>query len=119
MSPLASDFAFDLLVSLHSDAPATPVEPLQYVQTAVTRTIRGGREVLGPDQRVTVDQALKTVTLYPAYQSFLDDKVGSLEVGKLADLVVLDRNPRAVDPFEIGKIAVLETYIGGAMQSPA
>lgn len=117
VAPLASDFALDLVVSLHSDAPATPVEPLRYLQTAVTGITRDGQEILGPEQRITIDQALKAMTLYPAYQCFLEDKIGSLEVGKLADLVILDRNPRTVDPSEIGNIEVLETYIGGVMQS--
>jgi predicted amidohydrolase YtcJ len=100
-------------VSVHSDSPATPVEPLRYLQTAVTRNIRKTDDVLSPAQRISIHQALKTVTIYPAYQCFLEDKVGSLEVGKLADLVVLDRNPCAVDPKQIAEIKVLQTYLEG------
>jgi len=111
--PLASDFESGINVSVHSDSPATPVEPLRYIQTAVTRTIRGTNDVLAPSQRITTEMALKTVTINPAYQCFLDDKVGSLKVGKLADLVVLDHNPCAVAPDELAKIKVLETFLEG------
>ena len=112
--PLASDFEAGICVSVNSDSPATPVEPLRYLQTAVTRNIRKTDDVLSPAQRISIQQALKTVTIYPAYQCFLEDKVGSLEVGKLADLVVLDRNPCAVDPEQIAEIKVLQTYLAGS-----
>jgi predicted amidohydrolase YtcJ len=112
--PLASDFDAGICVSVHSDSPATPVEPLRYLQTAVTRNVRKTGDVLSPSQRISIQQALKTVTIYPAYQCFLEDKVGSLEVGKLADLVVLDRNPYEVEPDQISEIKVLETYLEGA-----
>jgi len=112
--PLASDFEAGICVSVHSDSPATPVEPLRYLQTAVTRNIRETEDVLTPAECISIQQALKTVTIYPAYQCFLEDKVGSLEVGKLADLVVLDRNPCKVDPEQIAEIKVLETYLEGS-----
>jgi predicted amidohydrolase YtcJ len=113
IAPLASDFGSGICVSVHSDSPATPVEPLRYLQTAVTRNIRKTNEVLSPAQRISIQQALKTVTIYPAYQCLLDDKVGSLELGKFADLVVLDKNPCNVDPEEIAEIKVIETYLEG------
>ena len=116
--PLASDFEFGLCVSIHSGSPATPVEPLRYLQTAVTRAIRGSDDVFVPEQRISIEQALKTVTINPAYQCFLDDKVGSLKVGKLADVIVLDQNPCSVDPEEIARIKVLNTYLEGVSLSP-
>jgi predicted amidohydrolase YtcJ len=115
--PLASDFESGLCVSIHSGSPATPVEPLRYLQTAVTRGIRGTDDVFVPEQRISIEQALKTVTIYPAYQCFLDDKVGSLKVGKLADVIVLDQNPCRVDPEEIARIKVLKTYLEGVSLS--
>lgn len=111
--PLASGLDAGICVSLHSDSPATPVEPLRYLQTAVTRSLCGSHDVLFPSQRIPIEQALKTVTIYPAYQCFLDDKVGTLEVNKLADLVVLDHNPCDTDPDRIADIKVLETYVAG------
>ncbi|HEU4388029.1 MAG TPA: amidohydrolase family protein [Blastocatellia bacterium] len=114
--PIASDLARGLIVSLHGNGAITQVDPLQCVQAAVTRLVRATGDVLGPEERVTVDQALKAITLYPAYQSFLENEVGSLDVGKIADLVVLDRNPRAVEPASIAQIRVLETYLAGMKQ---
>jgi predicted amidohydrolase YtcJ len=100
--------------SLHSDSITTPIEPLSYVQTAVTRRMRDGGEVLGPEQRIPVDEALKAITVYPAWQLSMDDVAGSLEVGKYADLVVLDQNPRSVDADAISAIKVEETWLAGA-----
>jgi predicted amidohydrolase YtcJ len=69
--------------------------------------------VLGPKQRVAVDRAIRAVTLDAAYALLMDDKVGSLEPGKWADLVILDRNPRITEPTKIPQIKVLETWVGG------
>jgi predicted amidohydrolase YtcJ len=113
IDPLASDFQRDLVVSLHSDSPVTPPSPLIFLQTAVTRRMRNSGEILGPDQCIPLDAALKTITLYPAYQLRMEDKVGSFEVGKLADMVLLDKNPRTVDPNALSHIAVLATFLEG------
>jgi hypothetical protein len=100
--------------SFHSDSPVSPYGPLQYVSTGASRLWqKPPRKVLGPDQRIAVDRAIKAVTLDAAYAMFLDDKVGSLEPGKWADLVILDRNPRTTDPARIPEIKVLETWVGG------
>jgi len=100
--------------SLNSDATTTTVEPLRYIQNVVTRIPQlTPPAVLGPDQRISVDDAIRAVTLDAAYQLFMDDKIGSLEVGKLADLVVLSDNPRTVDPSTIRSIRVERTYLGG------
>jgi predicted amidohydrolase YtcJ len=99
-------------MSFHSDAPMTEPNPLLSMQIGVTRQHQSG-DVLGPDQRVDVDTAIRAVTLDAAYQIFLDDEVGSLEVGKEADIVVLDCDPRAVPPDEIAAIAVEATYKSG------
>ena len=101
-------------MSFHSDAPMTEPDPLLSLQIGVTRQHQSG-DVLGPDQRVDIDTAIRAVTLDAAYQIFLDDKVGSLEVGKYADIVVLDRNPRTVPPDEIAAIGVAATYKGGRL----
>jgi predicted amidohydrolase YtcJ len=113
IDPGASCVRLGMPFSLHSDAFTTPIEPLRYVQTAVTRRVRDGGDVLGAEQRVSVDEALKAVTLYPAWQLDLDPIVGSLEVGKYADLVILEQDPRMVDPDAISAIKVLETWLGG------
>jgi len=102
----------------NSDSPVTKVEPLRYVQTEVTREpqwtpTQNPPFALGADERISVDEALRAVTLDAAYQGFFDNKVGSLEVGKLADFVILDCNPKAVKPSTIASIQVLETYLEG------
>jgi hypothetical protein len=103
--------------SFHSDSPVSPVNPLRYIQTAVTRQPQLSPPTqLGPLQRITVDDALKAVTLNPAWQIFFDREVGSLEVGKYADLVELNRNPRKSDPKEIVDIKVVRTYLAGVPQ---
>ena len=57
--------------------------------------------------------AVDTLTINAAYQLFLDDKIGSLEVGKLADFVILSENPREIDPDQLDRIQVIETWRGG------
>lgn len=100
--------------SFHSDSPVSPYYPLRYISTGSSRLWQDPpRKVLGPQQRVSVDQAIKAVTLDAAYALFMEDKVGSLEPGKWADLVIVDQNPRTTDPVKIEQIKVLETYVGG------
>lgn len=94
----------------------TPVDPLLSVWCAVNRRTRGG-DVLGPEQRVSPLQALRAVTIDAAWQNFEERLKGSIEAGKLADFVVLDRNPLAVKPEEIRDIRILETIIGRANAS--
>lgn len=104
--------------TLHSDSPVSPVGPLVYISEAVTRLWQTApQKVLGPDQRVTVDDAIRAITIDAAYSIMADDKVGSLEVGKQADLVVLEKNPRKTDPEEIRNIKVRETWIDGQQQN--
>jgi predicted amidohydrolase YtcJ len=99
--------------SCHSDSPITPVEPLLSLRTAMTRLMRDSDDVLGPFQQLDLAQALRTVTRNPAHQVLLDDRVGTLRAGMLADLVVLDRDPRAVAPERLHELRVLETWLGG------
>ncbi len=96
----------------HTDFVVTPLDQLFLVWTAVNRVARSG-EVIGANQRVTPLEALKAITINAAHQYFEEDTKGSIEVGKLADLVVLDRNPLTVDPMEIKDISVLETIKEG------
>ena len=100
--------------TLHSDSPVSNVGPLNYISEEVTRLWQlPPQKVLGPDQAVTVDDAIRAVTIDAAYQLFADNIVGSLEVGKQADLVVLEKNPRTTPPADIRNIKVKETWIDG------
>ena len=98
--------------SSHLDSPVVPMRPLQAIWSQVFRQTYGG-DVLGPEQRVDVMQAIKAVTIDAAWQVFQDDDRGSLEPGKLADLVVLSGSPLA-DPMALRELKVDRTIVGGA-----
>ena len=98
--------------SSHLDTPVVPMEPLQAVWSQVFRQTYGG-DVLGPEQRIDVMQALRAVTIDAAWQVFQAGNRGSLEPGKLADLVVLSGNPLD-DPVTMRDIKVERTIVGGA-----
>jgi predicted amidohydrolase YtcJ len=110
--PAGSAVAAGLRISLHNDPPVTPEEPLRNISVAVTRTAPSGR-VLAPEERLTVEQAIRAQTLDAAWQLFADDVIGSLEVGKYADMVVLSADPRTVPPEEIADLEVRATFLAG------
>ncbi|HEV7853162.1 MAG TPA: amidohydrolase family protein, partial [Mycobacterium sp.] len=85
---------------------------LRNISVAATRTAPSGR-VLGPEQLLTVEQAIRAQTIDAAWQLFSDDEIGSLEVGKYADLVVLSADPRAVSAEKIADLEVRATYLAG------
>lgn len=98
-----------------SDCPVETCNPLVGIQQAVTRQDMNGFPAGGwlPAEKLTVQDALELFTLGPAYSSFNEDILGSISVGKLADCVVLDQDPTAVEPEQIASIQVLATYVGG------
>ena len=98
--------------SVHNDSPMYPAEPFKLMRTAVTRKTRKG-ETIGPDQTITIEDAIKAVTIYPAWQMFMEDKVGSLEAGKLADLTVVSENPLKIEPDRLDQTRVIDTYRSG------
>jgi len=89
-----------------------PPNIMRLVSIAVNRETRSGH-ILGPDQRVSVIEALHAVTLGAAYQYFEEDDKGSIEVGKRADFVVLAQDPRTVDASVIADIDIVETISRG------
>jgi predicted amidohydrolase YtcJ len=112
ISPVKTSVDRGMVYTLHNDAPIVPPDILRLVWTAVNRVTRGD-QVLGPEQRVSVSDALKGVTIHAAYQNFEEKIKGSIEPGKLADLVILSENPLDVDPMTIKDIQVLETIKEG------
>lgn len=112
ISPLKEAVDHELLFTLHSDCPITPISPLFSVWAAVNRITREGK-VLGPEQRIDVITALKSMTIYGAELIAQEDKLGSIEVGKLADFAVLDKDPTIIEKEEIKNIKVKTTYIDG------
>ena len=99
--------------SLHTDAPAAPTGPLRLVQTAVTRRCGIDDTVIGPDQAITIDEALKAITIHAARQIGLEDTIGTLESGKEADLTILESDPYKTDPDKILAIKISETWVAG------
>lgn len=103
---------YGIMVAPASDYTPGPFEPLMAIQSMVTRKDFKGR-VWGPNQRITVEQAMKICTVNGAYASFEEDIKGSITPGKLADLVILAADPHDTDPDQIKNIQVLRTIVGG------
>ena len=99
--------------TLHTDSPCSPIGPLNLIETAVTRRCIIDNSIIGKDQAITVDQALRAVTIDAARQVGMGDRIGSLEKGKEADITILEDNPYKVDPDKISKIKVSETWVAG------
>jgi predicted amidohydrolase YtcJ len=99
-------------LSIHHDAPVTFPNSMRVFDSAVNRTTRSGH-LLGPGQRLTPMEALQAMTIWPAFQHFEEATKGSIETGKLADLVILDKNPLTVPRATIKDIKVLETIKAG------
>lgn len=99
-------------LAIHSDAPVTPLGPLHVAWCAVNRLTPSGR-VLGAAERITVDEALRAITLGAAWTLGLDGEIGSLECGKRADLAVLEDDPLTVDPVKLKDIGVWGTMLSG------
>ncbi len=111
MSPARSALDRGVRFTIHADSPVVPMEPLRLVWAAVNRLSRSG-VVIGAEQTISVEQALRAVSIDAAWQHFEATEKGSLEVGKLADLVILSENPLD-HPERIDQIRVLETVVGG------
>ncbi len=118
ISPMRDAIDKSLHPTNHTDFYVAPLDPMFMLWSAVNRVSRGGAEV-GPDQRVTPLEGLKAMTIWGAEQYGEQDSKGSLEPGKLADLVILDRNPLEVEPMAIKDIRVVETIKEGATIYPA
>lgn len=99
-------------VTQTSDYPPGPYEPMMALQSSVTRTDMSGN-VWGPSQKISVEEAIKVGTINGAYASYEEDIKGSLETGKLADLVVLEKDPTKVDPTTIIDIKIERTMVDG------
>ncbi len=97
-----------------SDYTPGPFEPLMAIQSLVTRKDYSGH-VWGPNQRVSVEDALRIATINGAYASYEENVKGSISVGKYADFVVIEKDPREVDPDQIKNIRVMRTAVGGRM----
>ena len=110
--PLPLRTYLDRGIPLMISSDQQPVGPLFHIFEAVNRVRRSGKPIL-PEEAITVEEALRAATWTPAYSTFQEDLKGSIEPGKLADLVVLGRDLLTVPPDEIKDIPVLQTMVGG------
>jgi predicted amidohydrolase YtcJ len=99
------------MFSSHHDAPVAFPDSMRILDATVTRRSRSN-DIIGPDQRVDVMTALKAMTIWPAFQHFEEDRKGSIEVGKVADFVILSDDPTAVDPETLDRLTVMRTIKG-------
>lgn len=108
ISPAQSALRRQMRFTQHHDAPVAFPDALAILDAVVNRRTRS-RDILGPDQRLPIDVALKSITLWAAWQHFEEGRKGSIEVGKLADFVLLSADPTRHDPDRLREIQVLET----------
>jgi predicted amidohydrolase YtcJ len=112
ISPARSALKRGMIFSQHHDAPVAMPSAIRILSSVVTRRTRSG-DILGAGQCIPVDAALKSLTLWAAYQHFEEANRGSIEVGKQADLVVLDKNPLKVPILNLADLKVEETIKNG------
>ncbi|TXD47214.1 amidohydrolase [Polaribacter sp. IC073] len=112
LSPMASAIKLGLKPTNHSDATVTPIDPIFTIWTAVNRVSRSG-EIIGEAERISPYQAIQAITTNAAYELFDEDLKGTLSEGKLADFVILDKNPLKVAAMDIKNIKVVETIKEG------
>jgi len=101
-------------LSYHSDLPIAPAAPLNFVWCAVNRITPSGR-VAGPEQRVTVDEALRAITIEAAYSWRQEDQIGSITPGKIANFTVLDDDPYSVPPMKLRDVPIWGTMFEGRL----
>ncbi|MCK8142485.1 amidohydrolase [Flavobacterium sp. I-SCBP12n] len=112
LSPMVSAKKLGLKPTNHSDATVTPIDPIFTIWTAVNRVSRSGA-IIGQAERTTPYLAIQAITSFAAYEFFDENLKGTLTEGKLADFVILDKNPLKVKPMEIKNIKVVETIKEG------
>ena len=112
MDACATALRLGVPLAVHSDAPITALAPMFTAWCAVNRMTSSGH-VLGPNERISVADALRTITLGAAYTLGLDDRIGSIEVGKFADFCVMDDDPTEIDPSRLKDVRIAGTVLGG------
>jgi hypothetical protein len=113
ISPTGWLMSRGMMFTSHHDAPVARPDSMRVLSATVTRRSRTGA-IIGPRHRVPVATALKAMTIWSAHQHFEEASKGSIEVGKLADFVVLSDNPMSVDPEALAALKVVETIKEGA-----
>ena len=114
MNACATALAHGVPLAIHSDAPVTPLGPLFTAWCAVNRRTASGR-VLGENERISVADALRTITLGAAFTLGLDDEIGSIECGKRADFAVLEDDPSEIGGERLKDVRIWGTVLGGRL----
>ena len=117
MDPAGDCVRAGLPFTLHTDAPCSNIGALQLIQCAVTRRCSIDGSIVGEDQAVSLTEALKAVTIHAAGQIGMADRIGTLEIGKEADMTILEGDPYKVDPDAIMNIKISETWVAGRQMS--
>ncbi|KUJ59210.1 hydrolase [Flavobacteriaceae bacterium CRH] len=112
ISPMRDAIDAGLITTSHHDAPVTFPNSMRVLDATVNRVTRSGK-ILGPNQRITPYEGLKTLTEWAAIQYFEENSKGTLTAGKLADFVILDKNPLKIKSLDINKIQILESIKEG------
>ena len=112
ISPTNTALKKGLKFTSHHDAPVALPSSIRVLSATVTRSSRSG-QIIGPEERIGSYLALKALTDWAAYQHFEEGSKGTIEVGKVADFVILDKNPVKVDPMMLSNLQVLQTIKGG------
>jgi predicted amidohydrolase YtcJ len=113
MDPAGACVKAGVPFTMHTDAPCSPPGPLALISTAVTRRCIIDNSVVGPDQAVSLDDAIRAVTIDAARQLGQGDRIGSLDKGKEADFTILESDPYKVSPDAIADIKISETWVAG------
>ena len=103
------------MLAFGSDWTVAPLNPLEGLKAAVTRQTLDGKHPNGwlPEQKITLDEAIRAFTVGSAYAEFAENVKGTITPGKLADLVMLDRDLYLINPADIDKARVLLTIMDG------
>jgi len=114
IDPSASLIKRGMHFAYHSDSPVSPIHPLKYASEGAARLWQvSPQKVLNPSQKISINNALRAITIDAAYQLKMDDKIGSIQEGKYADFAIVDRNPMKTDTYKIRDIEVNETWVNG------
>lgn len=114
IDPGASLIKNGMRFAYHSDSPVSPIHPLKYVSEGASRLWQvQPQKILNANEKVSINDALKAITIDAAYQLKMEDKIGSVEEGKYADFAIVDKNPMKTDAYKIRDIEVNETWING------
>jgi predicted amidohydrolase YtcJ len=111
--PGKSYFENGVVLTAGTDVPVTPVSPWWGIWAAVARQEKLTGNVLAPEERLSIQETLKVYTRNGAYAGFEERDKGSIERDKLADFIVIDRNPLSIPTDQLKDVQVLETYVGG------